>query len=159
KSEEGRVPGKPLPPLMSHEAHLLLYRSEIALASRHSGGLGQVNWDTAAGVCFDRSLGFFSSAHESGLLEQDPCLCVSQVREMGSTKTKKLAPRVGLLYFLCSLPAPFALLYVPGKLFVKGEPAATADRIRSSGTLLRMGIGAELIGFAGFIFVGLALYR
>ena len=73
--------------------------------------------------------------------------------------TKKTARIAGLLYFLFSLPGPFALLYVPGKLFVKGDAAATADRIRSSESLLRMGIGAELIGFAGFIFVGLALYR
>jgi len=73
--------------------------------------------------------------------------------------TKKLARRAGLLYFLFSLPGPFALLYVPGKLFVKGDAAATADRIRTSGSLLRMGIGGELIGFAGFVFVGLALYR
>jgi hypothetical protein len=73
--------------------------------------------------------------------------------------TKKIARRAGLLYFLFSIPGPFALLYVPGKLFVKGDAAATADRIRSSESLLRMGIGAELIGFAGFIFVGLALYR
>jgi len=73
--------------------------------------------------------------------------------------TKKIARRAGLLYFLFSLPGPFALLYVPGKLFVKGDAAATADRIRGSENLLRMGIGAELICFAGFIFVGLALYR
>ncbi|HEX7251702.1 MAG TPA: DUF4386 domain-containing protein [Thermoanaerobaculia bacterium] len=73
--------------------------------------------------------------------------------------TKKLARRAGLLYFLFSLFGPFALLYVPGKIFVKGDAAATADRIRSSETLLRIGIGTELVGFAGFIFVALALYR
>jgi len=78
---------------------------------------------------------------------------------MDSAETKKAARRAGLLYFLFSLPGPFALLYVPGKLFVKGDPTATADRIRSFESLLRMGMGTELICFAGFIFVGLALYR
>jgi len=73
--------------------------------------------------------------------------------------TKKRARRAGLLYFLFSLPGPFALIYVPGKLLVRGDAAATADRVRSSESLLRLGIAAELICFAGFIFVGLALYR
>lgn len=73
--------------------------------------------------------------------------------------TKKTARRAGLLYFLFGLLGPFARLYVPSKLFVKGDIAATAERIRTSETLLRMGIAAELIGFGGFIFVGLALYR
>ena len=73
--------------------------------------------------------------------------------------TKRAARLAGLLYFLFSLPGPFALLYVPNKLFVRGDVTATADHIRSYAGLLRMGIAAELIGFAGFIFVGLALYR
>jgi hypothetical protein len=73
--------------------------------------------------------------------------------------TRKTARLAGLLYFVFSLPGPFALLYVPGELVLKGNAAGTADHIRTSETLLRMGIGAELIGFAGFIFVGLALYR
>jgi hypothetical protein len=73
--------------------------------------------------------------------------------------TKRTARLAGLLYLLFSLPGPFALLYVPSKLFVKGDATATADRIRNSESLLRMAIGAELIGFAGFVFVGLVLYR
>jgi uncharacterized protein DUF4386 len=81
------------------------------------------------------------------------------MEESGMDSTKKIARRAGLLYFLFSLPGPFALLYLPSKLLVKGDAAATADRIRSSESLLRIGIGAELICFAGFIFVGLALYR
>ena len=72
---------------------------------------------------------------------------------------KKTARLAGLLYILSSLTAPFALIYVPNKLVVRGDAAATADRIRASGTLLRMGIGAELVGFSIFIFVALVLYR
>ena len=72
---------------------------------------------------------------------------------------KKTARLAGLLYLLASIPGAFALLYVPGKLVVPGAAAATADRLRASGTLLRMGIGAELVGFSIFIFVALVLYR
>jgi len=80
-----------------------------------------------------------------------------EAQDMDSNrKTARLA---GLLYLLASIPGAFALLYVPGKLVVPGAAAATADRLRASGTLLRMGIGAELVGFSIFIFVALVLYR
>jgi len=72
---------------------------------------------------------------------------------------KRTARLAGLLYLLASIPGAFALLYVPGKLVVPGAAAATADRLRASGNLLRMGIGAELVGFSIFIFVALVLYR
>src|SRR5262249_23386617 len=72
---------------------------------------------------------------------------------------KRTARLAGLLYLVSSIPGVFALLYVPGKLIVKGDPAATADRIRSSETLFRLGIGAELLGSVLFIFVALVLYR
>jgi hypothetical protein len=72
---------------------------------------------------------------------------------------KKTARLAGLLYLLASIPGAFALLYVPAKLVVPGAAAATADRLRAFGTLLRMGIGAELVGFSIFIFVALVLYR
>jgi len=73
--------------------------------------------------------------------------------------TKKTARLAGLLYLLSSLPAPFALIYVPGKMFVRGDATATADRLRTSETLLRTGIGAELLSTCAFIFVPLVLYR
>jgi hypothetical protein len=52
----------------------------------------------------------------------------------------------------------FAMGYVPGKLIVRGNAAATANNIAASETLFRLGIAGELIGQAGFIFVALALY-
>jgi len=48
--------------------------------------------------------------------------------------------------------------YVPQKLIVHGNAAATANNIAASETLFRLGIAANLIGQAGFIFVALALY-
>src|SRR5712672_207389 len=65
----------------------------------------------------------------------------------------------GLLYLLVSIPGAFALIYVPGKLIVHGNATATANNIAASETLFRLGIAAQLIGQAGFIFVALALYH
>ena len=72
---------------------------------------------------------------------------------------KKKARVAGLLYLLASIPAPFGLIYVPNKLIVTGDATATADHVRASETLLRIGIGSELIGSIIFIFVVLALYQ
>ena len=64
----------------------------------------------------------------------------------------------GLLYLLTSIVGFFAMAYVPSKLIVHGNAAATASNIAASETLFRLGIAGELIGMAGFIFVALALY-
>jgi len=72
---------------------------------------------------------------------------------------KKQARAAGLLYFLLGITAPIGLEYVPGKLIVTGDATATADRIRSSEALLRVGIGSELFHQAVCIFLALALYR
>lgn len=65
----------------------------------------------------------------------------------------------GLLYVVASIFGVFALLYVPGKLLVDGDAAATARNIAASESLFRLGIAAELIGQAMFVFVALALYH
>ena len=64
-----------------------------------------------------------------------------------------------LLYLLLILSAPIGLLYVPSMLIVPGDATATADRIRASEWLLRIGIGSELFHQAIAIFLVLALYR
>jgi hypothetical protein len=90
-------------------------------------------------------------------VEQNRAGCVSEMQGMDSTrKTARLA---GLLYLVSSLPAPFALMYVPGKLLVRGDAAATAERLRTSEGLLRAGIAAELVSSVIFIFLVLVLYR
>jgi hypothetical protein len=63
------------------------------------------------------------------------------------------------MYLLASLPAPFALIYVPSSLIVSGDATTTANHIRASENLFRLGIATELFGFIMFIFVVLALYR
>ena len=73
--------------------------------------------------------------------------------------TKKQAHIAGVLYVLASITAVFAWVYVEGKIFVRDDAAATANNIRASETLLRLGIASELLGSIIFIFVVLALYR
>jgi hypothetical protein len=74
-------------------------------------------------------------------------------------QTKRQARLAGLLYFLGSVPAPFGLIYVPNKLIVLNDPTATANHIRASESLLRFGIGCEVLTSIMFIFVVVALYR
>ena len=50
------------------------------------------------------------------------------------------------------------MVYVPSKLMVQGNAAATANNILASETLFRLGIVGQLICQTGFIFVALALY-
>jgi|ERR1700722_17365980 len=64
----------------------------------------------------------------------------------------------GLLYVVISIFGFFAMGYVPDKVIVHGDAAATASKIASHVTLFRLGIASALIGQAGFIFVALALY-
>src|SRR6266481_6659574 len=66
--------------------------------------------------------------------------------------------RAVVLYFLSSLPAPFSLLYIPSVFMVMGDATATANKIRTSELLFRIGIVAELISATIFIFMGLAFY-
>jgi len=72
---------------------------------------------------------------------------------------KKQAHIAGVLYILASITAVFAWVYVSGKIFVCDDATATANNIRASETLLRLGIASELTGSIIFIFVVLALYR
>ena len=74
------------------------------------------------------------------------------------SNTKDPGRFAGLLYLLVSIFGFFAMGYVPGKLIVHSNAAATASNIAASETLFRLGIASELIGQAGFIFVALALY-
>jgi hypothetical protein len=74
------------------------------------------------------------------------------------SSTKNPGRFAGLLYILTSIPGFFAMMYVPSKLIVHGNAAATASNIAASETLFRLGIAGQLIGQAGFIFVALALY-
>ena len=64
----------------------------------------------------------------------------------------------GFLYLLLGLTAPLGLMYVPARLLVRGDAAATADNIRRLDWLLHAGIASELIHQTIAVFVVLALY-
>jgi hypothetical protein len=71
----------------------------------------------------------------------------------------KALRNAALLYLLLVISAPIGLLYVPSVLIAPGDPTATADNIRASEWLFRIGIGSELFHQIISIFLVLALYR
>jgi hypothetical protein len=73
--------------------------------------------------------------------------------------TVKAARIAGAIYLSLVLIAPFAMLYVPGKLIVRGNAAATADNILAHETMFRLSIFGDLIGHVIFICLAIALYR
>ncbi len=81
-----------------------------------------------------------------------------------TTRTAETSPltraRVaGFLYVMANLPAPFALLYIPSQLIVRGDATATANNIMASESLFRLGIVLNLFTLTGNIFLVLALYQ
>jgi len=65
----------------------------------------------------------------------------------------------GFWYLLLIAMGPVFLLYIPGKLFVKGNATATAGNIAAHEWLFRLDILAELAGGIILILLVLALYR
>ena len=65
----------------------------------------------------------------------------------------------GFLYLFANLPAPFALIYLPARLIVRGDAAATANNVIASESLFRLGIVAHLFNLIANIFLVLALYQ
>jgi hypothetical protein len=73
--------------------------------------------------------------------------------------TDKAARVAGFWYLSMVFTAPFALIYVPGKLIVRGDAAATASRIVEHQTMFRLAIAADLVSAVIFLGTALALYR
>ncbi len=72
---------------------------------------------------------------------------------------RKTARLAGLLYVVMGLTGAFYLQYIPRALMVRGDAAATADRILSSEWLFRLGLAGELISNVTFILTPLVLYQ
>ncbi len=73
--------------------------------------------------------------------------------------TVKAARIAGAVYLSLVLVAPFAMLYVPGKLIVRGSATATAGNILAHETMFRLSILGDLAGQVIFICLAVALYR
>jgi len=65
----------------------------------------------------------------------------------------------GLWYLLLCVVGPLRLAYIPSKLFVHGDAAATVNNIAAHQWLFRFGIVGDLIGAVVLIFLVLAFYR
>jgi Domain of unknown function (DUF4386) len=65
----------------------------------------------------------------------------------------------GFWYLLLVVLGPVRLLYIPTKLFVRGNAAATASNVAAHEWLFRFGIVSDLACAVILIFLVLALYR
>src|SRR5690242_16551771 len=66
---------------------------------------------------------------------------------------------VGFWYLLLVLLGPLRLIYIPNKLFVQGNAAATAGNIAAHEWLFRFGMLSDVLGAVVLIFLVLAFYR
>ena len=73
--------------------------------------------------------------------------------------TNKTARVAGGIYLLMAFTAPFSQLYLPRKLIVPHDAAATSANFLAHETLFRAGIVADMTTHLIFIAVVLALYR
>jgi hypothetical protein len=73
--------------------------------------------------------------------------------------TVKTARIAGAIYLSMIITGPFSLIYVPGKLIVRGNATATAANILAHDTMFRFAIVAGLFGQVIFICLAIALYR
>jgi len=73
--------------------------------------------------------------------------------------TNKAARIAGAVYLSMIFTAPFTLLYVPGKLIVRGDAAATANNVLAHETMFRLAIIGDLFTQVIFISLAIALYR
>jgi hypothetical protein len=61
---------------------------------------------------------------------------------------KRDARIAGWLYFLFAAPGPFCLMYVPAKIMVRGDAAATAANVLAHEMLLRTSVVIWLLALA-----------
>jgi hypothetical protein len=71
----------------------------------------------------------------------------------------KQARIAGLFYLLVILIAPLRLIYIPSRLFVSGDTAATIQAIAAHDMLFRIGIASDLFTGAVSLVLTFTLYR
>lgn len=79
--------------------------------------------------------------------------------EQTITSIKKTAQLAGLLYLIMGLTGFYTLMYVPSKITVKGDTAATIQNILSHESLFRTAIAATLICGVLSIYMAMVLYK
>jgi hypothetical protein len=81
------------------------------------------------------------------------------MRRAEMNSTKQAARIAGLLYLVNGATGFFGIIYVPSKLIISGNAAATSHNILASEGLFRLGVVSELICAVEFIFLLWVLYR
>lgn len=74
------------------------------------------------------------------------------------TPEKRLARIAGSLYLVVAAFGGFAELAVRARIVEAGNAAATADNIRGSATLFRLGFASDLVQATVFLFTAMTLY-
>ena len=74
------------------------------------------------------------------------------------TSEKRLARIAGSLYLIVAVCGGFAELYVRSSIVVPGDASATADSIRASTMLFRLGFVTDLVQAVCFLLTAMALY-
>src|SRR5690606_3756974 len=75
-----------------------------------------------------------------------------------SSAIQKHARLAAVLYLLITALAVFVHFYVPGQLIVAGDAVTTAENLRASSGLFRVGIAAELLLLLCEVALSLILY-
>ena len=93
-------------------------------------------------------------------IQSDKFLVDPTRSELNATHPTRNTSRVaGLLYLLVAITGIYSVIYVPGKLFVRGNSAATANNILANQPLFRSYIVSWLVAELFFISLALVLYR
>jgi hypothetical protein len=73
--------------------------------------------------------------------------------------TKKTARIAGVLYLILAITGAYGIIFIPSKIIVPGDAAATASKLLANEFLFRTGIINDLISNIIFVFLVLVLYR
>ena len=75
------------------------------------------------------------------------------------TSPKSLARVAGVLYLLNAILAGFEFGYVLGKVYIPGDPSASAANVAANVGLVRIGLVADLAQAAIIVIVGMMLFQ
>ena len=73
--------------------------------------------------------------------------------------TKKTARIAGVLYLILAITGAYGIIFIPSKIIIPGDAAATADKLLANEFLFRTGIVDDLLSNIVFLFLVLVLYR
>src|SRR5690349_21583841 len=96
--------------------------------------------------------GFFRFCRHGTSTPRPPYLAAG-VLEVKMTSTRNLGRVAGFWYLLLIVVGPLRLIYIPEKLFVLDNAAATVNNIAAHEWLFRVGMVSELVGALMLVFL------